>query len=165
MEPPDAQAHPITWVCGWCLRPQTDLDRIPNRASKSGFRRWCRDCENARARRWRKAKPEKSAAQKARSYATDPYKHNLLVTENSWKRLYGLTKEGYDTLLEQQGGKCAICRRPDRGRRLAVDHDHQTHRVRGLLCRTCNLALGWLGDDPVLLAQALEYLSANKEST
>lgn len=44
----------------------------------------------------------------------------------------------YDKMLAAQGGKCAICKRPPKSRRLAVDHDHKTGKVRGLLCFRCN---------------------------
>jgi hypothetical protein len=54
------------------------------------------------------------------------------------KRRYGITPEQYDKMLERQGGKCAICRRPPGAKRLAVDHDHKTKRVRGALCYICN---------------------------
>jgi len=64
---------------------------------------------------------------------------------------YGLTAAAYAALLELQGGVCAICGRPEtivdtrRGivRRLCVDHDHTTNRVRGLLCHRCNVNLGY----------------------
>ena len=76
-----------------------------------------------------------------------------------WK--HGMSIEDYDTLLEKQNGVCAICMEPEtgvEGQRLAVDHDHETGRVRGLLCRKCNLGIGNLDDDPSLLWKALEYL-------
>lgn len=59
---------------------------------------------------------------------------------------YGLSEEDYERLLAEQGGVCAICEEPPSGRwkRLAVDHDHETGEVRGLLCITCNTLLGRL---------------------
>jgi hypothetical protein len=54
-------------------------------------------------------------------------------------QVFNLTPEEYDQILEHQGGKCAICHRlPKPGKRLAVDHDHKTGFVRGLLCFMCN---------------------------
>lgn len=82
------------------------------------------------------------------------YRRNLL-------KRYGLTPEGYEALFEAQDGRCAICRRPDaptkRGM-LHVDHCHDTGRVRGLLCSTCNTGIGHLGDDIERVTLALEYL-------
>ena len=67
-------------------------------------------------------------------------------------------------MLEKQGGVCAICQRPERKvvrgtiASLAVDHSHSTGEVRGLLCSSCNTALGLFGDDPARLSQAIAYI-------
>ena len=84
----------------------------------------------------------------------------------SLQRDYGISLEDYNELLRKQDGKCAICGRPDedeRGnnngsKRLAVDHDHETNEVRGLLCSMCNKGIGSLDDSPELLLKAYEYL-------
>lgn len=74
-------------------------------------------------------------------------------------RRYGITIDEYDTLHEQQDGVCAICNQPPPdGQRLVVDHCHDTGRIRGLLCSRCNTAIGFLGDDPCLVATAASYL-------
>ncbi len=57
-------------------------------------------------------------------------------------RRYGLTETAYREMLLQQGNACALCRRPPLGKSLAVDHDHATGKVRGLLCLPCNVGLG-----------------------
>ena len=74
------------------------------------------------------------------------------------KHYYGLTPEQYDVMLQKQDGKCAICRSPAGESRLHVDHDHKTGAVRGLLCRTCNVALGHFNDSILTLRSAIEYL-------
>lgn len=72
---------------------------------------------------------------------------------------YGLSPEDYDRLYAVQGGRCYICRRATgRTRRLSVDHDHITGRVRGLLCRPCNTLLGHARDDAEFFIRAIEYL-------
>lgn len=70
------------------------------------------------------------------------------------KALYGITVDEYEMMLRAQGGVCAICGREESHRsrtgvvrRLTVDHDHSTGRVRGLLCHSCNVMLGFLRDD------------------
>jgi hypothetical protein len=73
----------------------------------------------------------------------------------------GITVEEYDARLEAQDGLCAICRQLNASvRRLAVDHNHETGEIRGLLCSHCNRALGLFKDDPALLKAAIDYLLA-----
>jgi hypothetical protein len=80
------------------------------------------------------------------------------------KRKYGMTLEDYDRMLEAQGGGCAICGRPPRqGTHLHVDHDHDTRRVRGLLCFSCNVAVGQLQHDPGRILRAADYLEDDTE--
>jgi hypothetical protein len=80
----------------------------------------------------------------------------------------GLTPEEFEQLLEDQGRACAVCRRPEPGGkgRWHIDHDHSCcgkkrackSCIRGLLCFSCNIALGYLGEDPVVLLAAADYL-------
>jgi len=79
------------------------------------------------------------------------------------RRQYGISLEEYYKLIEFQGGGCAICGRtqePD-GRRLSIDHDHTTGKVRGVLCYSCNKALGMFYDIPERLENAANYLRLN----
>ena len=77
---------------------------------------------------------------------------------------YGLEPEDFEALLKKQGGVCAICKRPEtaelygKNKALCIDHEHTTRRVRGLLCFRCNLAIGYLGDNPDRIRAAAEYL-------
>lgn len=73
---------------------------------------------------------------------------------------YGITREEYFALKEAQHGCCAICGREPKTRRLAVDHDHATGKVRGLLCAACNMGLGAYRDDIAMLRRAIAYLEA-----
>ena len=58
------------------------------------------------------------------------------------KRRYGTTLAEYERMFELQAGVCAICKKPPNGRRLDIDHSHETGAIRGLLCTTCNRAVG-----------------------
>lgn len=92
--------------------------------------------------------------------------HREKVTQDkraAWERrilqTYGITGEQYDELLKAQGGTCFICRRANgASRKLAVDHDHKSGYVRGLLCRPCNNLLGHLRDDPDAAHRVFWYL-------
>lgn len=76
------------------------------------------------------------------------------------QRLYGVTVEQFDALLQRQGSCCAICGTdtPLGKGTFHIDHDHETGRVRGLLCHKCNLGLGKFNDDPEQLRAAARYL-------
>lgn len=73
---------------------------------------------------------------------------------------YNLSAQEYFAMLLAQGGVCLICARAPTHKPLCVDHDHATGNVRGLLCHKCNALLGHAGDNPSVLASAIEYLKA-----
>jgi len=85
--------------------------------------------------------------------------------EWAFRNKYGITIADYDALLEEQGGGCAICgaersfTKGGKGKRLAVDHDHETGEVRGLLCVTCNRGLGYFSDSETRLQRAAAYVA------
>jgi hypothetical protein len=70
---------------------------------------------------------------------------------------YGLTAQQYEAMTITQGGRCLIC--ADEPDQLVVDHCHATGRVRGLLCSSCNTALGFMRDSPLIALAASSYLS------
>ena len=74
--------------------------------------------------------------------------------------LYGLTQDQFLDLAKKQGYLCLICNASaeDAPYRLAVDHDHTTNEIRGLLCSSCNYGISILGDDPNRLERAAQYL-------
>lgn len=104
---------------------------------------------------------EKKMMQRERNKRRDHTQRNL-------KKYYGINKEQYDSLLEQQNGGCLFCGATtdisSRGKpqTLAVDHCHSTGEIRGLLCRNHNAMLGFANDDPVILRKAADYLEQKK---
>ena len=95
------------------------------------------------------------AAKKKARYCPDKNANTML------KRNYGITLADYDRMVEKQDGKCAICESTNpsgNGARFAVDHDHKTGEVRGLLCFDCNSGIGKFRDNTALLTSAIEYL-------
>lgn len=82
------------------------------------------------------------------------------LTYSKWyslKRKFNLTQEEYQQLEQKQNYKCAICSGKC-SRSLAVDHDHSTGKIRGLLCSGCNRGIGYLKDDISILKKAIDYL-------
>jgi hypothetical protein len=101
-----------------------------------------------------------------RAYAAAYYRANRdAVREKQWrdhiKREFGITPKQYEEIMRWQLNVCAICGYTERcaGRdRLAVDHDHATGRIRGLLCTNCNRILGLAEDSAERLYAAIDYL-------
>lgn len=151
-----------------------------NRCRKDGLHCWCKICgreyANIRTREHRQERREYSKRWyekhknelriKARVISQIP-EIKLQHRKNKLKREYGLTLDQYDKMFVVQNGVCAICGKSGIIKnqwdtmRLAVDHDHQTGRVRGLLCNRCNLGVGYV-EDGVFAANAKAYLEKYK---
>lgn len=82
----------------------------------------------------------------------------MKASRRKWR--YGLSEEEFKQRLEEQDNKCAICKEPFG--EIYVDHDHTTGVVRGLLCHKCNSVLGYVCDNPTILAEAICYLEKHK---
>jgi hypothetical protein len=122
----------------------------------------------ATLRAWKQRNPEKVRANK-HAYDKSPskrasdgrqYRKNPDVYwARNLKSKYGLTVDQYNAMFTAQGGKCIICGEPERpGKRLGVEHDHATNRVRGLACERCNRAIGLVQESSVTLRAAADYL-------
>lgn len=87
--------------------------------------------------------------------------YSVYAYELRLKKTYGITLEQYEALLAHQDGRCAVCYGKPRKRRLAVDHNHKTGEIRGLLCTRCNhKMIGAAHENPVILRRAAEYLES-----
>ena len=101
--------------------------------------------------------------------AANPDKRRLSNRKNQIKRKYGITWEEYETQYNKQEGRCPICltflhlvpNKAKTDQAASVDHCHQTLKVRGLLCRRCNVALGFLNDKESNLERALQYIRSH----
>jgi len=125
------------------------------------YRRKLKNGETTIGEQWYTPRGFEQSCERARRNALRKYRENPNNSRYAYlKRTYGITIEQYDAMLEAQGGKCAICGTQNcrTGKRLAVDHDHITGEVRGVLCYRCNTALGKFRDDPQILAKAIDYL-------
>jgi len=149
-----------TKTCRFCgqnkLVSDFYLDRRDNSFSPS-----CKKCTIFKADAHAKANRDKRAAAHKRRLAARP-DH---MKEHKLKWRYGLNKGDYEKMLAAQNFKCAICGADEtcltpRGKpqRLHIDHCHTTKKVRGILCFTCNTAIGGLRDSPELARAAAEYL-------
>ena len=132
-----------TRVCRACLARKSIKDF--HWAGKHSYR--CRSCKACDYEKQRKRKANRPAESLARTNR-----------EGKLRRNYGLTALGWQQLWAEQNGKCAICSADLTKRKTHVDHDHRSNRVRGLLCFTCNTALGKFRDSVDILQAAAEYL-------
>jgi hypothetical protein len=124
-----------------------------------------REQEKAASRAYRLKNKDAVNARQRHKYATDPeFRANRLARESKsqrksrLKRNYGMSLEGYGTMLARQDGVCAICLREEVNKILCVDHDHKTRMLRDLLCDNCNKGLGHYRDDSALMRRGADYL-------
>lgn len=145
-------------VCTKCFveKPEGAF-HFENRRNK--YTAACKRCINDSIQDRRRANPEQEKARKRRIDQRHGRAYRL-------KSKFGITIERYEEMLAEQGGVCGICERTERikGRRLAVDHSHESGRIRGLLCSACNQSLGHLGDDINGVMRAVEYLKRAGET-
>ena len=129
-------------TCSSCKLEKPKSDFSKNRSRSRGYAYQCKTCKGALDKKL---------------YSTDKNKSYKYVDR------YGITVDDYNSMFEEQQGCCAICSTHQSAltRSLAVDHCHETGKVRGLLCISCNVGLGHFKDSLINLNMAISYL--NKE--
>lgn len=145
-------------ICTKCKleKPGTKEFFYTHPRGKGGLAAICKECGKQNAKAWDAKNGERVKSNRKGWYAKN--KQGVL-TYNRQRRLakLGITEQDYNRMFEAQVGLCAICQLPSE-QRLAIDHDHVTGIVRGLLCSPCNVALGYFRDRPELLRAAATYL-------
>lgn len=146
-------------TCATC-RVEKPLDEFYRQAKAPGGRAYtCKSCSSAYCKQY--YADRKAAGVSAGTPWYQPLSPEKQRNRNL-QRKFGITAEEYDAMLAGQDGLCAICGTdsPQRSTSnyFAVDHDHETGEVRGLLCSPCNIALGAFGDSPDRLMAAAAYL-------
>lgn len=112
----------------------------------------------------RRARPEVRAAEiksvmRYNNSAAGSVKHKMHKHRSRILRTYGITLEQYDQMLLDQNGLCAVCHKLCRsGKKLSIDHNHDSGVVRGLLCSGCNLALGSLMESAANARSLADYI-------
>jgi hypothetical protein len=150
--------------CSHCHEVKPVQEFRPLKSKPNNWYAQCRPCEALSLTENRRQHPERTRAKSRELQKKRRDKLPELFFEidlKRWLKPLGLTLADYYRILDKQGGVCAICRQPQRHRRmkrLVLDHDHFTGVFRGLLCSHCNQALGLMADDPSLLRRAATYL-------
>ncbi len=149
-----SKTHDGMRQCNKCLQtlPVTSFTRLKKQEGlPTPHDNYCKACRSERTKE----------SQRKRAREDGPVATKRRYDNANLKRNYGITVDDYDEILGQQDGLCAICGTDDpRGKgRFYVDHDHDTGKVRGLLCAMCNTGIGMLKDSPSILASAINYLN------
>ena len=145
--------------------------REKNRLKAAEYRKNNRDKvleSQRRSAAKRRADPEKVSAIRAyqESYRE---KNREVLSDKERERTFGITRYEYAKMFHSQNGVCAICSKPETATRngkikaLAVDHDHKTGEVRGLLCSDCNTGIGKLKEDRSIFISAIRYLDKHSD--
>jgi hypothetical protein len=164
-------------ICSQCKIQKEKSFFCKKTKSGDGLASNCKDCQkiyaskyykenkqtsDERSKLWRQQNVEKSRAISKKAYHKDTNKQRA----RQLNKYYGLTTDQYNQMLLSQNDCCAICNqhRKTLTKFLCVDHDHKSGLIRGLLCSTCNKALGLLKDDPSNLFKAYQYLTNSHTS-
>jgi hypothetical protein len=111
----------------------------------------------AYTKKWRAANPDK-----VKGYTR---KHYLKSKNRYLLKTYGISLDEYNQMFAEQEGCCAVCgkHQSEFKKALAVDHNHETEAVRGLLCYRCNSALGMLDENPEIISNLLDYVEKHND--
>lgn len=133
---------------------------------KNGIKVWgyCRKCRREYRQKWLSVNGNK---ERLRGFQREWSQTNKVYwRERMLRNKYGLTEAEYDDISNNQGGVCKICGGKNNStgteKRLVVDHDHLSGKVRGLLCDRCNQGIGLLQESETVLVSAIDYLRNSK---
>ena len=142
--------------CRKCLETKELIHYHKDLTNKDGLHPYCKNCRSIERKLFHKNNKEKEN-KRNREYE----KRTKKARKNAkLKYRYGITLEQYNKMLDKQQHKCYICKEDAKNlsKKLAVDHCHNTKKVRGLLCSNCNTALGMFKDNINFLKNAITYL-------
>lgn len=143
-------------ICSTCKIEKTPSEFYGRKISPDGLAYICKECDDRRHVEYRNAN-KALLAEKQKQWRDNNKSHIRAIKRKS---KFGINKEEQDAMLESQNHCCAICNKHESKCRrvLAIDHDHRTNKIRGLLCDNCNRCLGLLKDDLQVLESAVKYL-------
>ena len=152
-----SQVSKATKICPKCAQLKTLSEFGKDKTKKFGVSSYCKSCSAENRKFHYRKSPEKGKGKLREYYA----KNKSSFRKYSLRALYGLSEEQFEAMKHGQDHACKICRthESDLKRGLFVDHCHETNRVRGLLCQSCNTMLGNAKDNILVLQAGIAYLS------
>ena len=146
--------------CSKCKKNKSLSDFTKDKSRKDGLCNTCKLCRNIRQKKYYEINRSKRL-----KYEKNRYKNNRNKFWANNIKKYGITIEDWQAMFEAQLGCCLICgtHQSKLKKRLSIDHNHGTGKVRGLLCNNCNRALGLFGDSVNNIKGALDYLRMKDE--
>lgn len=151
--------------CNGCNQEKIDGDFHKDLSCKKGRKSKCKVCVNSKDLRYKLNPQEQRDRVKAyRKNLKDKSPEKLFLSnrKTKLKSTYGITLEDYDVLLRSQNSVCAICSKKEKTKLLAIDHNHTTGVIRGLLCSKCNTALGLVEENIDILTSMKLYLETSR---
>ena len=143
-------------TCNTCHLAKAETEFHKGTRYKGGIRPRCKKCHQTACKDYESRNPHiRKKCEK--NYAA---RHPDKIYSKRLKHL-GVNYELYMQMFAEQQGTCKICKKPQHGKKLAVDHCHRTGKIRGLLCEKCNQGLGMFKDNEQLLIEAIRYLEKN----
>ncbi len=159
-----------------------------NKTTKTGRQSRCKSCDKkwhaeryvrekekirSQSKKWREENKERCANKSLDWKKNNPDKVKKYQRIANLRKSFGIEVHQYEEMLSKQGGVCAICglketfihKKTNQAASLAVDHCHTTGVVRGLLCKSCNTALGHFKDNTDNLVSAIKYLELFNEKS
>jgi hypothetical protein len=145
----------VCWVCKICYNKYRKLHPTSKEVIRKAKKKYYDKNEEKRKQYYEQNKERIKQANRDWHKKHRKKDKNIIL-----KRLYGITLKEYNDFLQSQNGVCKVCKEPSKkNRRLCVDHNHKTGEIRGLLCDSCNKALGLLKDDKRTVKNLYVYLN------
>lgn len=135
--------------CVVCSKRKLDSQFYKDKSKMIGLSSSCKHCTDGRARSF---------------MAKHPHLRKIYNNRGNFRQ-YNLTTEKYYEMLTSQGGGCSVCGGNNGKRRLSVDHDHSTGKVRALLCHPCNAGIGFFKENVSVMRLAILYIEKHKGET
>jgi hypothetical protein len=151
--------------CTKCSNQKPLSEYNKNKKRKDGLSAWCKSCTKLSSAKWYKINANKVIARSRQWALSNQEKKKLNSRKSHLKRKYNMSLEDEKKLIDNQKNKCAICNIEmiTEQSKFHIDHCHNSGKVRGVLCNSCNTGLGMFKDSQEYLKSAVKYLKKHQK--